>query len=253
MKTLLIALLLFPVVASAAPLFGVEWDLVQDGTYLASDCKELDGPGIEAKNKISDVFDFCACTSTIIAPQVRGLGNEEAQNAINAALHESVAGAGCDETQVYKLAEGRSGSRHMSYFDVKLANPKLVSFLVWNDSYEAGAAHNSWNLSGLTFDLASGRKLTPGDMIDAEKFPLINEQIREELANASFAEFAKEQLDGRSTDFLTPEGCNGCAYYLSREGVEVVFQLYEVAPYADGNPKVIIYRDDLKPTIAEQL
>jgi hypothetical protein len=253
MRLLLLAFVLIPGLAMAAPLLGVEWELLQDGTYLASDCKELDGNAIEAKNKDSDVFDYCACTSTITVPQVRELPAADAMMAINSVLRESVAGVGCDETQAYKLAENRNGSRYMTYFDVKLANTKLVSFLIWNDVYEAGAAHNSWTLQGLTFDLATGKQLSPGDLIDAEKFPIINQQIREELGNASFAEFAKEQLASRTTDFITPEACNGCAFNLTREGVEVVFQLYEVAPYADGNPKVIIYRDDLKPSIAEQL
>lgn len=253
MKLLTLILLLLPGLALAAPLYGVDWEVVQDGTFLATDCKELDGKGIEQKNAETDTFDYCACTGHIIVPQMRSLSVETVQNSINDALMESVAGNGCDETQAYKLIEGRMGSRNVSYFDVKLANAKLISFLVWNDTYEAGAAHNSWSLQGLTFDLATGQKLLPGDLIEAEKFPIINQQIREELQQSSFAEFAREQLAQRSADFLTPEGCNGCAYNLTREGVEVVFQLYEVAPYADGNPKVIIYRDDLKPTIAEQL
>ena len=253
MKKLAALLMLLPVMALAVPMFGVDWETLQDGTFLATDCKELDGKGIEDKNKGDPTFDYCACTGKITVPQVRNMPDPAIMDLINNALMESVAGAGCDETQSYKLAEGRMGSRNVTYFDVKLANPHLISFLLWNDTYEAGAAHNSWSLNGLTFDLATGKKLTPGDLIDAEKFPIINQQIREELQQSSFADFAKGQLAQRSADFLTPEGCSGCAFNLTREGVEIVFQLYEVAPYTDGNPKVIIYRDDLKPTIAEQL
>jgi hypothetical protein len=253
MKAFALILMLLPSLSLAAPLYGVDWDVLQDGTFMATDCKDLDAKGIENKNADNASFDYCACTGHITVPQMRGMTNALAQQSMNTALREAVNGAGCDETKPYTLMQDRTGSRQVSYFDVKLANTKLISFLIWNDSYEAGAAHNSWSLRGVTFDLASGKELMPSDLIDAEKFPVINQQIREELQQASFAEFAKEQLAERSSDFLTPEGCNGCAFNLTREGVEVVFQLYEVAPYADGNPKVIIYRDDLKPTIAEQL
>ncbi|MBY0355579.1 MAG: RsiV family protein [Rickettsiales bacterium] len=253
MKIWSLILLLLPTLASAMPEFSMDWEVVQDGTFLAADCKGLDGHAIEEKNKDTPSFDYCACTSVIRVPQMRGLKDEAIQTGINQALREAVVGVGCDESQAYKLAAGRTGSRNLSYFDVKLANTKLVSFLIWNDSYAAGAAHNSWNLQGMTFDLLTGKKLVPGDIIEADKFMPINRQIREELSNASFAEFAKEQLSRKEGDFLTPEGCNGCAFNLTREGMEVVFQLYEVAPYVNGNPKVIIYRDDLKPSIAELL
>lgn len=253
MKMFALFLLLIPGAVLSAPLYGVDWDVVQDGTFIATDCKDLDASAIEAKNSDNTSFDYCACTANIIVPQFRGMADSGAQQTMNTTLRDALMGAGCDDTKPYALMQGRTGSRQMSYFDVKLANAKLVSFLLWNDSYEAGAAHNSWNLQGLTFDLSSGKTLVPGDFIDAEKFPIINQQIREELQEASFADFAKEQLAQRQSDFLTPEGCNGCAFHLTREGMEVVFQLYEVAPYADGNPKVIIYRDDLKPSIAEQL
>lgn len=253
MKFLALIAFFLPSLALAVPNYAVEWENIQDGTYLATDCKDLSGEQITAKNHDTPAFDYCACTGQITVPQIRGLKDEAMVTSINSLLKEAIAGAGCNETQPYNLAPERMGARHRSYFDVKLANPRLISFLIWNDSYEAGAAHNSWNLKGLTFDLTTGKKLIPSDLIEADKFVLINQQIREELTQASFAAFAKEQLSKRTGDFLTPEGCNGCAYNLTREGMEVVFQLYEVAPYADGNPKVIIYRDDLKPTIAEQL
>ena len=66
------------------------------------------------------------------------------------------------------------------------------------------------------------------------------EAIYDALSAKPEEEIFREQIEARKGAFLKDGDCQGCTLTLTPEGVHVLFQTYEVAPYGAGNTDVLI-------------
>ena len=149
-------------------------------------------------------------------PVVSGLASKEAQDKINRFMLK----------EARTFMEDAKEAKHASW-DAAIAYNKngLISFTAFYDTYFDGAAHGLPGLKGYTFDTASGKLLQLRDLydIDGEGRMFINQEIRRLVTENDIMLF--EPFDSISAK---PE------FYLMPEYVVIVYQPYEIAPYAAG-------------------
>lgn len=149
-------------------------------------------------------------------PVVSGLASKEAQDKINRFMLK----------EARTFMEGATEAKYASW-DAAIAYNKngLISFTAFYDTYFEGAAHGLPGLKGYTFDTASGKMLQLRDLydVDGEGKVFINQEIKRHVTENDVMLF--EPFDSISAN---PE------YYLIPEYVVIVYQPYEIAPYAAG-------------------
>lgn len=124
-------------------------------------------------------------------------------------------------------------------FTVALLTPELLSLRFITYTYASGAAHGGTVVESWSFDLRTGQRLSLADLFadDAAYLPILARAARERLLPAlGFDRSSRTWVrDGTKP---TPENYAGWA--LTDEGLEITFAQYQVAPYAEGMPVVLI-------------
>lgn len=115
----------------------------------------------------------------------------------------------------------------VSTYSMGINNKDILSLYIDNFQY-TGGAHGITTRNTYTYDLVSGNRLNLTDLFKDSydyKTP-INKFIGEEIA--------------KNPEYYFKSGKNFAGiknkqdYYVSDEGIVIVFQLYEIAPYASG-------------------
>lgn len=205
---------------------------VQTGYFMADECVPEASP-----NELNE----CLCQADITKAQVSGLA-PEVMTAINnqlAQLPEQFASESCSgkpaaapdaKIQVNKVSAG---------YTVVLQTPTLLSVLINYTTFGAGAAHPMSGSEGYTIDLATGKTVTPSELLTPEQLGKANEFIRAELTK-KYGESLFEETRTRVEPYLTDAGCEDCTLYYTKDGWNLRFQLYVVAPYSVGEPEITI-------------
>ncbi|HEV2704458.1 MAG TPA: RsiV family protein [Pyrinomonadaceae bacterium] len=129
------------------------------------------------------------------------------------------------------------------------ANDRVVSVQFSIGTYYAGAAHPNHNTAVINFDLDSGRTLALADLFNSS-----SDYLRV-LSDYCIADLKRQAARQGADSMLTDEGIEqGAAaetesfhsWLLTRDGLEITFDPYEVAPYAAGSQSVLIPYDVLK-------
>lgn len=130
---------------------------------------------------------------------------------------------------------------------VVFASDEVVSVLFYRDEYHWGAAHGIHQPVTLNFDLRAGREIRLAQLFRPRSGYLrrIAELCDEDL---------KRQLPDRypgghglgPTDGVKPVPDNYKSWVFTRDGLVFIFEEYQVAAYADGEPKVLIPFDKLR-------
>jgi hypothetical protein len=134
---------------------------------------------------------------------------------------------------------------HDVYHKVVFASDGLVSTLFYVDSYNWGAAHGIHHPVTLNFDLKAGREIKLAQLFrpGSDYLSRIAALCREDL----------ERQFGRGFPFFTgglgPKPDNYKSWVVTRGGLVLIFEEYQVVAYADGEPKVLIPFDSLKEII----
>lgn len=124
-------------------------------------------------------------------------------------------------------------------------NDKLVTFLYENYVYMLGAAHGMGSVKGATFRKTDG-KIFGWNMFrhGADLQPLLNQGLKKYF-NVTTDEELDENLlvqdDLYSAHYLPHPGT---APWIDKDGVVLMYQSYEVAPYSGGKPTVVIDMKD---------
>lgn len=124
-------------------------------------------------------------------------------------------------------------------FTVALLTPELLSLRFLTYTYASGAAHGGNVMEPWSFDLRTGDRLSLGDLFadDAAYLPALARAARERLLPAlGFDRSSRTWV--RDGTRPTPENYAGWA--LTEEGLEITFAQYQVAPYAEGMPVVLV-------------
>jgi hypothetical protein len=91
----------------------------------------------------------------------------------------------------------------------------------------------------MTIDLKSGKMLTVDDVFGQKNIAAVNQIIYDTLVPKAEGIFIDE-INKRKGAFIKDGKCNGCTLVMGKDGINVIFQSYEVAPFAEGNPTVVI-------------
>lgn len=151
--------------------------------------------------------------------------------------------------EVYKLAntlkkdhssnKGYADKISMSY-KVFLENDQRLNLLVYSWTCNNGAAHGMYSASGLSYDLKTGEKATVAKYAPNLTAAILDEGVR--LGRYSFTAIDGEPL--KLDNFWKVETVtNEC--YLDEEGnLVLIYQPYDLAPYAYGNTYITISVDE---------
>ncbi len=191
-------------------------------------------------------------------PQIEGDGrfdgfNREARNLVTkdvAAFKtgESEAGsAGSDAP-----AETQESSLDMGY-EIRFATDELISIEFTEATYEAGAAHGNSATTVLSYDVRNGKKLGLADLFNPKANYL---GVISTYCMANLRDRAKREKDSMIDEDMmktgaAPQASNYQACAITKKGLWVTFDPYQVAAYAAGPQHVLVpysaLKDILKP------
>ncbi len=104
-----------------------------------------------------------------------------------------------------------------------LINPRVVVFDCYNESYFCGAAHGLYGIGALNYDISNGKILELGDIIADGKENELLKAVRKNLAGM------KRSLYVSDSDIQLPE-----QFKIVGNGLEFIYQPYEIASYSEG-------------------
>lgn len=176
-------------------------------------------------------------TIDIRYPQVSGLVNKEAQEAMNKTFKDK---AEAFAAEAKKKANDRDAEYERPYefhgtFLVTFNREGVLS--IATDLYEyVGGAHGMTYREGFTFSLKDGKQLTMDDLLHSS-----------DAAKKKLDQMLKKKTTADKYNF----GFNGLKedpdFYVSENGLTVFYQIYEIASYADGFPTYTFNFADLLP------
>lgn len=139
------------------------------------------------------------------------------------------------------------GSSFDSGYAVTLASNDLVSIAFYIDTYFEGAAHGNHNTLVFNYDLSTGKMLKLSDLFKP------NSNYLDVISNYAIKALKKELGPDPDSDWIQngagPKEENYKSWNISRKGLEVTFDAYQVASYAEGPHEVIIPYSVLKNVI----
>jgi len=215
----------------------VEERILQKGLFAKADCKpDSSDPG----------YDACRCDADIRYPEILNLPDAASQVALNANFKHAAEQAQCEGTPAKEAAKsadkktqdgGASSVSH--HYEMTFHSPSLLS-LKFTDWAYTGGAHGNGSIEGVILDLEKGKVLAIEDIIAAKDMAAVNQVIYDTLSAKPEGEVFRDQIESRKGKFIDDGQCQGCTLLLKPEGLEVVFQTYEVASFAEGNLEVPI-------------
>lgn len=179
----------------------------------------------------------CLCEADIKYPVIGGMKDLQKETQINADILKSAEQIKCEGAPVQAANTGDNFSITHSY-EVTFKSPEVLGLKFSETAYEGGAHGNS-TIEGMIIDLDTGNVLSIKDIFGDSNIPAINQIIYDTLIPKAEGVF-HDEVEGRKGSFIKDGKCQGCTILVNKEGIQVVFQAYEVAPFADGNPAVTI-------------
>lgn len=182
------------------------------------------------------------CTSSILFPELDGLSNRKAQDALNKELNRASSSFGKES------CEGATAERSHWFeesFHVTSSRRKTLLGIAFSGSEYTGGAHPMSYQSCSVLDLEQGQRFDLSSLLEEgahEKLSaLASAKLRKEhraqdLTEAGF--FDSDVKVGKSPDLC-----------LHDDHITLVFSLYEVAPYAMGMPQVDLSFDEVRPLL----
>jgi Protein of unknown function (DUF3298) len=139
-----------------------------------------------------------------------------------------------------------SGSTFESKYKVTYAEGDLISIAFLVEAYYEGAVHGSYNTIVFNYDLTSGKMLKLADLFK----PGAN--YLKPISDYSIVSLRKEKEGVPDSDWIdgaAPKLENYQSWNITREGLDIEFDPYQVGPYAEGPHEVLIPYSALKNII----
>lgn len=168
-------------------------------------------------------------------PQITGLKSRTVQTKINQTFFSHIASSYKAYLQI-RAAEKKDKSKIAPYefntfFKVKYHTPTLLSILFYEYRY-TGGDHGGLSVVSYNFDLRSGKQMKLSDLLKG-RFNKVQEYCLDYMEKHEGYFFDSKMLNSFS---LSPD----TSFYFTDSGIALIFQEYEVAPYAAGNPVINI-------------
>ncbi|MCX2962132.1 DUF3298 domain-containing protein [Rodentibacter caecimuris] len=153
-----------------------------------------------------------------------------------------------DETRKGMMEEPSIAFESSRWVDFISQKEKLATFSIGYYDY-AGGAHGTGGNRYFTLDLISHKILKLNDLFDAKALPQVKELLWENYTqNGSVKD---DETFTRKVDFNVSDNI-----YLDSEGVHFIYSVYEIAPYAAGEPDLTLnwwqLKDLLKSDFKQQ-
>jgi len=138
-----------------------------------------------------------------------------------------------------------------SDYEIRLAGDDLISLEFSESAYSRGAAHPNSYTTVLNYDVLNGKKLALADLFNAKSNYLkaISDYCIKDLKQQ-----AKKEKDSMLTDDMIQAGAlasadNFKSWTITRQGLRITFDPYQVAAYAAGPQQVLVPYSALKDLI----
>jgi hypothetical protein len=176
--------------------------------------------------------------------QITGLAPEinASVNAGLALLPEKLAVESCEGTATAAPTGGLKVNQASADYEVAYQTPNTLTVLITYSTYGAGAEHALEGTEGFTFDLISGKLVAPIDHLKPEQVAKADGFIKHELLK-KYPVALTDEAKARTEPYLTENGCDLCTMFYAKDGWVVRFQIDSIAPYAIGEPEVVIPAD----------
>ena len=136
-------------------------------------------------------------------------------------------------------------------YEIRCATDNLISIEFTDASYERGAAHGNSNTTVLNYDVKNGKKLALADLFNSNSKYL---NVLSAYCIKDLRDRAKKDKDAMLDEEMmktgaSPKADNYRACAITRQGLWVTFDPYQVAPYAAGPQYVLVPYSALKDII----
>jgi hypothetical protein len=147
-------------------------------------------------------------------------------------------------------AESQDSSLNMGY-EIRLATDDLISVEFTEASYEAGAAHGNSATTVLNYDVKNRKKLALADLFNPKSNYL---SVISTYCISNLRDRAKRDQDAMIDEDMmktgaAPQASNYQACAITKKGLWVTFDPYQVAAYAAGPQHVLVPYSALKDII----
>jgi hypothetical protein len=144
--------------------------------------------------------------------------------------------------------EGSMGSDLNVSYEVALAQDDLISIQFSVGSYYQGAAHPNTFAEVVNYDLKNGKQLKLADLFKP------GAKYLQAIANYCIADLKKQAkdkglLDEEIQNGAAPNAKNYQSWTITRKGLGINFDAYQVGPYAAGPQFVLVPYSSLKDVI----
>ncbi len=146
--------------------------------------------------------------------------------------------------------EARESSLDIGY-EIRFATDDLISVEFTESTYEAGAAHPNSSTTVLNYDVKSGKKLLLGDLFGpkANYLKTISDYCIKDFKDRSKKDKESMLDDDMMKSGASPRADNYKAWAVTRKGLWITFDPYQVAAYAAGPQYVLVPYSALKDMI----
>jgi len=136
-------------------------------------------------------------------------------------------------------------------YSVALANDDLVSIGFAIGGYSRGAAHPNSYTEAINYDLKNGKPLKLADLFQpaAAYLKVISTYCIDDLKKQAKAQGASALTDSWIQTGAAPKPANYKSWTISKQGLAITFDAYQVGPYAAGPQHVTIPYAALKDSI----
>ena len=138
-----------------------------------------------------------------------------------------------------------------SDYQIRLAADDLISIEFTESAFSGGAAHPNSYTTVLNYDVRNGKKLALADLFNAKSnyVKVISDYCIKDLKQQ-----AKKEKDSMLTDDMIQSGAsaraeNFNAWTITKQGLWITFDPYQVAAYAAGPQQVLVPYSALKDLI----
>ena len=148
--------------------------------------------------------------------------------------------------------EARQSSLDIGY-QIRFATDDLISVEFTESTYEAGAAHPNSSTTVLNYDVKGGKKISLGDLFNpkASYLKAISDYCIKEFKDRSKKDKDSMFDDDMMKSGASPRADNYKAWSITKKGLWITFDPYQVAAYAAGPQYVLVpyaaLKDMIKP------
>jgi len=136
-------------------------------------------------------------------------------------------------------------------YEIRRATDELISVEFTEASYERGAAHGNSSTTVVNYDVKNGKKLALGDLFNPKSnyLNVISTYCLKELRDRSKRDKDSMLDEGMMKSGASPRADNYQACAITKKGLWITFDPYQVAAYAAGPQYVLVPYPALKDII----